>query len=153
MSARSFLRGDVIRRFPFPSADTYRGQCTLLTKILLASGVKLYRAGSAMVSHPPPSDIAHFITRAVFHGHDIALSNRTKSIGWLKASPLGAALRFALDVTSSSGRIAQRFNASVGSIPAALVAFLLALAYAAIKFVGEVMTFVSPRFVRSRFSI
>ena len=147
------FRGDVIRRFPFPSADTYRGQCTLLAKTLLASGVKLYRAGSAMVSHPPPSGLAHFISRAVCHGHDIALSNRTKSIGWLKASPLGAALRFVLEVASSSRRIAQRFSASVGSIPAALVAFLLALVYAAIKFVGEVMTFVSPRFVRRRFSI
>ena len=115
--------------------------------------MKLYRAGSAMVSHPPPSGLAHFVSRAVCHGHDIALSNRAKSIGWLKASPAGAALRFVLEVTSSPGRIAQRFGASVRNIPAAIIAFLLALAYASIKFVGEVMTFVSPRFVRRRFSI
>ena len=147
------FRGDVIRRFPFPSADTYRGQCTQLAKTLLGAGFKLYRAGSAMVSHPPPSGVSHFVSRAICHGHDIALSNRNKPIGWLKASPLGAALRFLRDVASTPSRIARRRTASALSMPAAGVAFLLALAYATIKFAGEVMTFVSPKFVRSRFSI
>ena len=147
------FRGDVICRFPFPSANTYRGQCTLLAKTLIASGMKLYRAGSAMVSHPPPSDISHFVSRAICHGHDIALSNRNKNMGWLKASPLGAAMRFIREVVSSPKKIAQRRSASVRSIPAALLAYQVALTYAAIKFVGEVMTLISPRFVRSRFSI
>ena len=147
------FRGDVIRQFPFPSAETYRGQCATLAKTLRSSGIRLYRAGSAMVSHPPPSGLAHFVTRAICHGHDITLSNRSKSVGWLRASPLGAVVRFVRDIASAPGRIAKRRLASVISPSGALLAFVLALAYAMIKFAGEVMTFISPRFVRSRFSI
>jgi Glycosyl transferase family 2 len=147
------FRGDIVRAFPFPSAETYRGQCTTLAKTLRASGVRLHRAGSAMVSHPPPSGLWHFINRAFCHGHDIVLSNKAKRLGWLAASPLGAVFRFLREVTLAPGRILRRRQASVQSIPGALLAFALAVAYASVKLAGEVATFVSPRFVRSRFSI
>lgn len=147
------FRADIIRRFPFPSAETYRGQCTTLAKMLRANGVRLFRAGSAMVSHPPPSGLSHFINRAFCHGHDIVLSNKTKRLGWLAASPLGAAFRFIRDVALAPGRIVRRRQTSVQSISGALLAFALAVAYASLKLAGEVATFVSPRFVRNRFSI
>jgi hypothetical protein len=146
------FRGDIIRRFPFPTADTYRGQCTTLAKTLRAAGIKLYRAGGAMVSHPPPSGLSHFVTRAICHGHDITMSNKRKSIGWLKASPLGAALRYIRDVAATPGRIVQRRHV-IRSVTAGILAFGLAVVYATIKFFGEILTFISPRFVRSRFSI
>ena len=74
-------------------------------------------------------------------------------MGWLVASPVGAAFRFVRDIALAPGRIAQRRQASVKSITGAIIAFGLAVAYASLKFAGEVTTFVSPRFVRTRFSI
>jgi len=147
------FRGDVIRRHPFPAAETYRGQCATLAKTLRSEGIRLYRAGSAMVSHPPPSGLSHFINRAICHGHDIVLSNRNKKVGWLLASPVGALYRLVRDVATAPGRVIERRKASVGSFSGAILAFVLAVAYAAIKFVGEIVTFLSPRFVRRRFSI
>lgn len=147
------FRADVLRRFPFPSAETYRGQCSTLAKTLRANGVKLYRSGSAMVSHPPPASLSHFVARAICHGHDIVLANKRKRLGWLAASPAGSLFRFVREILLAPGRIIARRRASVQSISGSLLAFGLAVAYAGLKFAGEVTTFVSPRFVRSRFSI
>jgi hypothetical protein len=147
------FRADILRRFPFPSADTYRGQCATLAKTLRANGVKLYRSGSAMVSHPPPAGLSHFVTRAICHGHDIVLSNKRKRLGWLAASPVGSIFRFVREILLAPGRIVARRQASVRTISGSIVAFGLAVAYAGLKLAGEVTTFVSPRFVRSRFSI
>jgi hypothetical protein len=147
------FRAEILRRFPFPSAETYRGQCATLAKTLRANGVRLFRAGSAMVSHPPPSGLSHFVNRAICHGHDIVLSSKTRRMGWLSASPIGAVFRLVREIALAPGRIVQRRQASVRSISGAILAFALAIAYASLKFVGEVTTFVSPRFVRGRFSI
>lgn len=147
------FRADILRRFPFPGADTYRGQCATLAKTLRTNGIKLYRAGSAMVSHPPPSSLPHFVTRAICHGHDIVLSNRRKPMGWLAASPVGSIFRFIREVLLAPGRIVARRRASVRTISGSVVAFGLALAYAGLKLAGEVTTFISPRLVRRRFSI
>jgi hypothetical protein len=147
------FRADILRRFPFPSAETYRGQCTTLAKMLRADGVRLYRAGSAMVSHPPPASVSHFVSRAFCHGHDIVLSRKSRRLGWLAASPVGAVFRFLRDVALAPARIIRRRQASVRSFSGAIVAFGLAVAYASLKLAGELTTFVSPRFVRSRFSI
>jgi hypothetical protein len=147
------FRADIMRRYPFPTAETYRGQCATLAKTLRSDGIKLYRAGSAMVSHPPPSGLSHFINRAICHGHDIVLSNRKKKAGWLLASPLGALFRFVRDVAAAPVRVIDRRKASVKSFSGAVLAFLLAVAYAGVKLFGEIVTFLSPRFVRSHFSI
>lgn len=147
------FRADIIRRFPFPSAETYRGQCATLAKTLQANGIRLFRAGSAMVSHPPPSGLSHFVNRAICHGHDIVLSNKRKKLGWLLASPIGAFFRLVRDIATAPGRIVQRRHASVNSISGAGIAFGLAIAYAVLKLAGEVATFISPQFVRRRFSI
>jgi hypothetical protein len=147
------FRADIIRRHPFPMAETYRGQCATLAKTLRSAGIKLYRSGSAMVSHPPPSGLAHFVNRAICHGHDIVLSNRKKRAGWLLASPIGALFRFARDIALAPSRVIQRRKASVRSFSGAVLAFLLAVAYATMKLVGEVVTFLNPKFVRNHFSI
>jgi hypothetical protein len=147
------FRADILRRFPFPSADTYRGQCATLAKTLRANGVKLYRSGSAMVSHPPPAGLSHFVTRAFCHGHDIVLSNKRKRLGWLAASPVGSLFRFVREILLAPGRIVARRQASVQTISGSIAAFGLAVVYASLKLAGEVTTFISPRFVRSRFSI
>lgn len=147
------FRGDVIRKFSFPQADTYRGQCTMLAKQLRSADIRLHRAGSAMVSHPAPTGWSHFISRAVCHGHDIVLSNRRKRFGWLKASPLGSVARFVRDVGQTPARIVRRRKASVNSIPGMLTALGFAIAYATFKMGGEIVTFISPETVRRRFSI
>lgn len=147
------FRGDVIRRYPFPTDETYRGQCAALAKTLRKAGIKLYRSGTAMVSHPPPSGLSHFVNRAVCHGHDIVLSNKKKRAGWLLASPLGALFRFGRELVIAPRRVMARREASIKTVSGAILAFLLAVAYAALKLFGEVATFISPRFVRSHFSI
>jgi hypothetical protein len=147
------FRADILRRFPFPSADTYRGQCATLAKTLRSNGIKLHRAGAAMVSHPPPAGLSHFVNRAICHGHDIVLSRQGRRMGWLVASPIGAMLRFLKDLFSAPLRIAQRRQASVQSVSGAVIAFFLSVAYSILKFGGEVATFFSPAFVRKRFSI
>lgn len=147
------FRGDVIRKFAFPQADTYRGQCTMLAKELRSADIRLYRAGSAMVSHPAPTGWSHFVSRAVCHGHDIVLSNRRKRFGWIKASPLGSVARFVRDVAQTPGRIVRRRKASVNNVSGMLTALGFGVAYATFKLGGEIVTFISPGLVRRRFNI
>lgn len=147
------FRGDLIRKSAFPDAETYRGQCTMLAKHLRSADIRLYRAGSAMVSHPAPAGLAHFAIRAICHGHDIVLSNRRKRFGWIKASPLGALARFLGEVASTPARIIRRRHASINSISGMLTALGFAVAYAFIKLAGEIITFISPKIVRRCFSI
>ena len=90
------------------------------------------------------------MARAICHGHDIVLSNKRKPLGWLAASPAGSLFRFVREILLAPGRIIARRRASVQSISGSLLAFGLAVAYAGLKFAGEVTTFVSPRFVRNR---
>jgi hypothetical protein len=147
------LRADLIRNNPFPTLDSYRGQCSALAQSLKKQGVKLMRDGRARVSHPPPSGFSHFLNRAICNGHDIMVLGKDKRYGWLRANPLAAAWRFVRDTVKAPPTIlARRREANLG--PAEMVSALgMAVAYNAAKLAGELAAFVSPAFVRRRFEI
>lgn len=143
------LKRHVVTQFPFREAETYRGQCAMLAKELRDNGVKLWRARSATVSHPPPEGFSHFINRAVCQGHDALILDRTVIGG----TPLGSLFRFVRSIANAPKRIwSRRREAKLGPV-GMISAFGLSTAYSALMLFGELAAFVSPRFVRSNFSI
>ncbi len=147
------IRGDLIRANPFPTLASYRGQCSALARSLRMQGVKLMRDSRAQVSHPPPEGISHFVNRAICHGHDIMVLGREKKFGWLNANPAAALWRLLRDVVRTTPTIVRRRRAAGLGVGEMLASFVVSIAYSVLKFAGELITFVSPSFVRRRFSI
>jgi hypothetical protein len=147
------IRGELIRANPFPAMASYRGQCAALARSLRQRGVTLYRDGRARVSHPPPQGLSHFVNRAVCQGHDIMVIARTRKNGWLAANPVAAFARLLRDVVKTAPTIWRRRRAAGLGAVEMLTAFAMSLAYSTVKFGGEILAFVSPGFVRRRFSI
>lgn len=147
------IRGDLIRANPFPTMESYRGQCAALARSLKSKGVTLFRDGRARVSHPPPEGVSHFVNRAICHGHDIMVLGRQKEFGWLRSNPIAALWRLFRDVVRTPPMILSRRRAA-GLGPAEMgAAFVVSVAYSTLKFAGELITFISPGSVRKHFSI
>ncbi len=147
------LKRSVVSRFPFKDAETYRGQCAMLAKELRANGVRLWRVGSAMVSHPPPEGFKHFVNRAVCQGHDALLLDKNIKKAVIGGSPVGSTFRFLRSIAKAPARIWQRHKQANLSLGGMLTAFALSISYSSLMYFGELAAFVSPQFVRRHFSI
>lgn len=67
------FRSEIFAKYPFPSMDTYRGQCVALGNILHANGIGLYVQKRARVSHPCPLGVWYYMARALHNGRDWVL--------------------------------------------------------------------------------
>jgi hypothetical protein len=63
---------------PFPATGQYRGQCLALAAELERSGHAIHLNPAARVAHPPPAGKGAFLLRALWDGHDAALSLRRR---------------------------------------------------------------------------
>lgn len=143
----------LLRNYPFPDLESFRGQCRVLSDHLRMNGITVYRHDGARVMHPTTNGIGHFFCRAICEGHDVVTIGRTLRLGRLYASPLGALIRLGRDVKSMAGR-AVHDRKEVGlSVPGAVAAALVGATYIGVKFFGEVVTFFSPGLVRKYWPI
>ena len=109
--ARSFyangvaFRGELIRRFPFPSIDgSCRGGGHLLASKLMRSGITIYRSQDARTVHPAPRP-RHFMRRSVAQGRDNLQQRRLRAHGL--AVPFGDSFR---DASRRAGRALRRIR-------------------------------------------
>lgn len=147
------FRKEVIEQHPFPESDTFRGQCTELAKQLKTNGYILYLQGSSQVSHPPPNGISHFIQRAIGNGHDLLLVKRRKQYGFLRANPAASFFRFVRLTLLALLKIMRRRTKVGLSVIEILPAFMIAVSYHFLQFIGEIITFFSPSLIRKFVSI
>ncbi|MEM8749046.1 MAG: glycosyltransferase [Pseudomonadota bacterium] len=147
------MRREHALKYPFPRQPTFRNQCSKLARTMLENGECIYNARDAWVSHPPVSGVSHFFQQAICQGHDSLISNRQRANGLVRANPLASAFRLVRGLVQAPTRILRR-NAKLGlGGLTVLKALLLSFVYQLLLFVGEVMAFVSPKFVRKRFNV
>lgn len=137
----------------FPELDRFRGQCGLLVRKLKAEGRGIYLQRSARCSHPAPNGFGHFVRRAACEGYDNFMSAVQAQEGgrrppyrisyWTLRNRLPAAFRRI---------VANRRPAGASAVRAGF-AMLLASSYCACIVLGEILTRMSPSFVRRHLSI
>jgi Glycosyl transferase family 2 len=143
----------VLERYPYPNLDSFRGQCHMLSEQLRRDGVKIFRQDSARMGHPPPNGFKHFYRRAICEGHDEMAINRERNAGTKWASPVGSAIRLREGLKSSLNRIVKHRRDVGLSVAGAGAAAALGAIYCFLKYFGEVVTYVSPKFVRRHWPI
>jgi len=73
------FRRDFFRRNPFPDMPIYRGQCAVLRQRLSDRGIGLVTQDDAVVLHPPPNGIRHFMIEAIHEGHgEVLMAGATR---------------------------------------------------------------------------
>lgn len=137
----------------FPKSTALRGQCGLASNAIQAAGHDIFMQHAAKAHHVAPNGVGHFFATAFGAGHDEVILARTKYPktvrGTLQTSPAGSVARF---VRSCFGAWSRCFTkrAEVGLRPWYIpTALLLATTYYLVRLFGELMTFFSPRLVRS----
>jgi glycosyltransferase involved in cell wall biosynthesis len=137
-----------LKAHPFPSLESFRGQCRVLSDDLRREGVTIYRHDGARVMHPTTNGLGHFLCRAICEGHDVVTIGREMKLGRLHASPLGALGRYGRDMKSMIGRTIRNRRDVGLSVPGAVAAAMVGATYNSFKFFGEIVTFFSPGLVR-----
>ena len=144
------FRRSVFLHYGFPCRSTFRGQCTELARTLVGAGHGVYIHEAAIVDHPPPNGLRHFINRALCAGYDNSLY---ESPDQRLTSIRKAWERFTSDVTRACRRIrAMRHHVSLRKADI-LSAQSLALCYFSLVFVGECVSHYFPTLIPRHFAI
>ncbi len=147
--ANNFVaRREVLERYPFAPADSYRGQCAALSRRMRQDGVRMWRHGDATVSHPAPESLGHAFARAVCHGYDNVYWHHRKKHGWLLASPLGAFLRWLNSIVSLLVTVPRRARTLKLGVGTAIGSYFFGVAFNTVIFGAEVVAWVAPGFIR-----
>ena len=147
------FKRSLLERYPFPEVSSFRGQCHMLSQKMRFDGITVYRHDGARVMHPTTNGVAHFLRRAICEGHDEVTICRERNLGRLRIGPAGALVRLAGSIKSMIGRAARDRRDLDLSVPGAIAASFVGATYIFLKFVGEVVTFFSPGFVRRHWPI
>ena len=70
------FRAELRQAMHFPESDQYRGQGVPVIERLRAEGTTILLNRGAQVSHPPPTGVVPFLTRALWSGYDLAVRER-----------------------------------------------------------------------------
>ncbi len=147
------FRRDLFVETPFPEVNQYRGQCGELIKTMRANGRRVFVQRSARCAHPPPNGVGHFVRRAICEGYDnfmIAKRRRNNAV----RPPLALSywsLRSWIPRTWS--KIVADRRTTKASPATTVLAVVLAGSYCSLMIAGQVMTRISPAFVRRHFAI
>jgi len=143
------FKREVLDRYGFAPADSYRGQCVALARHLRADGIQIWRAAEASVSHPAPDGLRHALIRAICQGHDNVYWRRRRPLGWLHASPLGGAVRLVRSVGSAGATVCARIR-PLGLDPVtATGSFAFGTAYALVTYGAEIVAYFAPGLIRN----
>ena len=137
------FRAEAFRPVMFPDAPLIRGRCVMLAEILSKSGKSIILEPRARTQHPAPNGVKHLVQRALCEGQDNVVEDKSTP-----RKRLAALRRFCSNVLNSSTQIATRHREVGLNRPGALGAMFVALAYYGITFCGELLTAVSPQFIR-----
>jgi hypothetical protein len=145
------FRADVFAACPFPDLPTNRDQCTVLARELSRRGIGLYLQKSARVSHPPPRGFWNFVKKAVNDGRDQALMRADQR---LNTSPWrGVYWNFRNGLVRSYRRFrTEHRKVRLGPI-GAVAGYGLAVAWYALRALGEGLTLVRPSLVPRYFPV
>lgn len=147
------VRRAVFERIPFrPVPGTCRGACVLWREELLEQGIPIMQSYGARVGHPPPNGLRHFIVRALTHGRDLILQARHKGKVFERGA-FGTAGRTALNLTRSTVNVFARRRAVGVSWLEAPVTLAIAYSYYGIFFLGEILTYLAPKWMIRTFRI
>jgi glycosyltransferase involved in cell wall biosynthesis len=127
---------------PVPEAPLFRARWNLLLDKLSESGRSIILEPRARTQHPPPNGVKHFIYRALTEGQDNVVLDKNTGRRFV------ALRRLYKNVRDSFKRIAARHSEVGLGWLGTLGAMLVAFAYHACAFCGELITAVSPHFVR-----
>lgn len=144
------FKREILERYGFRRAGSYRGQCVELAGRLKADGIQIWRAADATVSHPAPEGLRHAFIRAVCQGHDNVYWRRHKRpLGWLHASPLGGAVRLVRTIGRNGQTIASRAR-PLGLDPlTASGSFVFGAGYALVIYGAEIVAYFAPGLIRN----
>lgn len=139
------VRRPVFLRFPFPSRDIYRGQCSELGFQLQDAGILLYEQVNARASHPPPP-AGKFLQRAWHAGHNEhfyhALEAKTSlATNWAQVR---------MDFRRMATRIRERSLVLKPGAVASLAAWLLGSTYYGTKAVSYFFSVQQTRFSKQQ---
>lgn len=141
------FRREFFRRNPFPDMPICRGQCAVLRERLKARGIGLVTRDDAVVLHPPPNGIRHFVLEAIHEGHGevhmAAALNHDKYTYPLRT--VLASWRWSLGECARKLR-AHRRVLGLGFF-GGLTALALGFAYYTLKLLGAVVTLIWPDMV------
>lgn len=142
---------EVLERTPFPKdPKRFRTQCQSLIAALREVGIDVYRNTKCTVSHPPPNGFLHFINRSICQGSDRYWLNKFHN---RKPSFKETLKRYKSHfIVSLKYPVVKRNDVQFRfwEIP---VAMLVGITYYTFCFIGEMVTFVKPDFVKKHFSI
>lgn len=129
---------------PFPETGQYRGQCLALAAALKRSGWAIHVQPGARVGHPPPEGLNAFLLRALWDGHDSALSARRSARSpWIRG--IGS---MAKTVVQRSARVwRRRSTVDLGAAGAAAAVAIVA-AYHLLAVAGLAATAAAPAAMR-----
>ena len=137
----------------FPKADCYRGQCTRLAAMIRQEGFAIGRHGEAAVSHPAPDGLKHSLLRAICHGHDRVYWLRLEKFGAMRASPIGALVRFVRTCLGLLTLVPARARQLRTDPFTALTAAVVAVGFHLVILGSETVAYFNPRLIRSHIHI
>ena len=133
---------------PFPDQTTYRGQCVTLVRRMRAAGHGVFLVEAARVSHPPPHGAAHFVQRALRHGHD-----RYRDAVAEGRPPLKTCWRQNLASLGEAWRRFSRHRGKIGlGLAGGIAALAVAGAYYALVMAGGLIGHWRPDLIPRRFA-
>ena len=141
---------------PYPDAPLVRaGRWAMLADILLKSGQSIILEPRARTQHPAPNGVKHFVYRALCEGQDNVVQEKSADNRRLVALRRfrSALHRFGRNMLHSSTKIATRHRDVGLNWLGALGAMFIALAYYGFTFCGELVTAVSPQFIRQNLRV
>lgn len=141
------FRRHIFAAHSFPELPTFRGQCTLLSEALRASGVELLRQQRARVAHPCPRGVRNFITRALHNGRDEVIAANLRH-GHGRRCWRAAYRNYRGRLNYSFRRIADHHNeVSLGRL-GVIGAYAVAFAYFSLQALGEAVSIVRPNLIQ-----
>ena len=140
-------------QMPFPDLDQFRGHGRRLLQEMKSAGRGIYLQNSARCAHPPPNGFYHFVCRAICDGYDDYM-RATQYKEFDGRPPLKQSFwtlrRWLPSVYNKI--FANRHIAKVSAAGTAL-SLILAIFYGGFMTLGNVLTRMSPVFVRRYFSM
>lgn len=70
-ASNAAFRRELLRKYPFPADKRTRGACAALAARLKSQGIAIWTNSAALVSHPAPNGVRHFVVRAMAEGRDL----------------------------------------------------------------------------------
>lgn len=142
------FRRSLFEKNNFPDTGQFRGQCAILADQLMKNGHVIWRNHAAIVAHPPPDGVKHFLVRALMHGHDNNIAMKAER----RASLRAGTAQFFQDLRRSALVIRKKRRLVGLGIPGAVSAGGIAVTYYSLKYLSYIAALIQPRLLNRALS-